>query len=79
MWLGETVQTLALNQREGLNRGGPVLLVCATSAVNNWRKEAGRFTPKLPLLTHYGGARRIYSWMAHLSTVNMIRVFLSHK
>jgi len=58
MGLGKTIQTLALIQRdraEGERR--PVLLVCPTSVVNNWRKEAARFTPELPVLVHHGIAR----------------------
>jgi SNF2 family DNA or RNA helicase len=58
MGLGKTVQVLALAQRrreEGARR--PVLVVCPTSVVNNWRREAERFTPKLPLLVHHGAGR----------------------
>jgi len=58
MGLGKTIQTLALLQRdrtEGENR--PVLLVCPTSVVGNWEKEASRFTPDLPVLVHHGLAR----------------------
>ncbi|MBD3373510.1 ATP-dependent helicase, partial [candidate division KSB1 bacterium] len=58
MGLGKTVQTLALIQREtesGETR--PVLLVCPTSVVNNWRKEAERFTPGLSVLVHHGTQR----------------------
>ena len=54
-----TVQTLAAIQqdrREGAE--GPALLVCPTSVLNNWRKEAGRFTPDLPLMVHHGPGRR---------------------
>ncbi|HZV04396.1 MAG TPA: DEAD/DEAH box helicase [Gemmataceae bacterium] len=58
MGLGKTVQTLALIQRDRAEgEGGPVLLVCPTSVVNNWRKEAARFTPELPVLVHHGIAR----------------------
>ncbi len=59
MGLGKTIQTLALLQRER-ERGEtrPVLLVCPTSVVNNWRKEAERFTPNLPVLIHHGTDRR---------------------
>jgi hypothetical protein len=62
MGLGKTIQTLALIQRDwhaALNPGGrlPVLLVCPTSVVNNWRKEAARFTPDLPVLIHHGSDR----------------------
>ena len=59
MGLGKTIQTLALLQRER-ERGEtrPVLLVCPTSVVSNWRKEAERFTPGLTVLIHHGGDRR---------------------
>ncbi len=59
MGLGKTVQTLALVAREreaGETR--PVLLVCPTSLTSNWLKEAGRFTPDLPVLVHHGAGRR---------------------
>ncbi|RME55723.1 MAG: DEAD/DEAH box helicase, partial [Deltaproteobacteria bacterium] len=59
MGLGKTVQTLAFLQRkreEGETR--PVLLICPTSVVNNWRKEAQRFTPGLSLLVHHGIQRK---------------------
>ncbi len=59
MGLGKTVQTLAAIQqdrREGVE--GPTLLVCPTSVLNNWRKEAARFTPDLPLMVHHGPGRR---------------------
>lgn len=58
MGLGKTVQTLALLQRdreEGITQ--PVLLICPTSVVNNWRKEAERFTPDLAVLIHHGTGR----------------------
>ena len=59
MGLGKTVQTLAAIQqdrREGVNE--PTLLVCLTSVLNNWRKEAARFTPDLPLMVHHGPGRK---------------------
>ena len=59
MGLGKTVQTLAAIQqdrRDGV--AGSVLLVCPTSVLNNWRKEAARFTPDLPLMVHHGPSRR---------------------
>jgi SNF2 family DNA or RNA helicase len=58
MGLGKTIQTLVLLQREreaGERR--PALLVCPTSVVGNWKKEAERFTPELPVLIHHGAAR----------------------
>ncbi len=58
MGLGKTIQTLSLLQREW--EGGhtrPVLLICPTSVVGNWSKEAARFTPDLPVLVHHGLTR----------------------
>jgi len=58
MGLGKTVQTLALIARERqANHQEPVLLVCPTSVVGNWQKEAARFTPELPVLVHHGVTR----------------------
>ena len=58
MGLGKTVQTLALIQHERLEgETRPVLLVCPTSVVTNWRNEAHRFTPELPVMVHHGAGR----------------------
>lgn len=58
MGLGKTVQTLALIQRDWIGTAAdarkPALLICPTSVVGNWRKEAERFTPELPVLVHHG-------------------------
>jgi superfamily II DNA or RNA helicase len=58
MGLGKTIQALALIERER-ERGEkrPVLLVCPTSVVNNWKKEVERFTPHLSVLVHHGVSR----------------------
>jgi SNF2 family DNA or RNA helicase len=58
MGLGKTVQTLALiaRERQG-DHPEPVLLVCPTSVVGNWQKEAARFTPHLPVMVHHGVSR----------------------
>ena len=59
MGLGKTIQTLALTQRDWqANVKRAVLLVCPTSVVNNWQKEAARFTPGLPVLVHHGPGRK---------------------
>ena len=58
MGLGKTVQTLALvqhNRESGARK--PVLLVCPTSVLGNWQREAERFTPDLPVLVHHGTRR----------------------
>ncbi len=58
MGLGKTIQTLSLIQRDwsaGTDR--PILLLCPTSVIGNWQKEAARFTPELPVLVHHGLGR----------------------
>ncbi|MDQ1254127.1 MAG: hypothetical protein QG646_3347 [Euryarchaeota archaeon] len=70
MGLGKTIQTLALMQHDlekveqieqqddiSINPK-PVLLVCPTSVINNWRKEAARFTPELSVMVHHGTGRK---------------------
>jgi SNF2 family DNA or RNA helicase len=58
MGLGKTIQALALIQRGWESNGQrPVLLVCPTSVVGNWRKESSRFAPELPVIVHHGIAR----------------------
>jgi SNF2 family DNA or RNA helicase len=55
MGLGKTIQALALIQKDwGSGERRPVLLICPTSVVNNWQKEASRFTPELPVMVHHG-------------------------
>ncbi|MDI9393959.1 MAG: DEAD/DEAH box helicase [Euryarchaeota archaeon] len=70
MGLGKTVQTLALIQHDmeqvkeqvekvdGHKNQKPVLLVCPTSVINNWKKEAARFTPELSVMVHHGTSRK---------------------
>ncbi len=60
MGLGKTIQCLALLQHR-YEQGGlrsPALLICPTSVIANWEKEATRFTPELPLMVHHGPARK---------------------
>lgn len=55
MGLGKTVQTLAFLR---LDRGqGPGLIVCPTSLLSNWEREAARFTPELKVLRIDGAER----------------------
>ncbi len=55
MGLGKTVQILALvYQSWQKSKRQPTLIVCPTSVINNWQKEAARFTPELPVLVHHG-------------------------
>jgi SNF2 family DNA or RNA helicase len=68
MGLGKTIQTLALiqhdleqvddEQPDGRKTTKPVLLVCPTSVINNWRKEAVRFTPEISVMVHHGTSRK---------------------
>ncbi|MCU7824043.1 DEAD/DEAH box helicase [Kitasatospora sp. DSM 101779] len=58
MGLGKTVQTLALLAREHAEGAtGPILLVCPTSMVGTWQREAARFTPGLRVRLHHGPDR----------------------
>ena len=57
MGLGKTIQTLAMIQEQYKADPRPTLLICPTSVVANWMKEAERFTPDLPVLIHHGGRR----------------------
>lgn len=57
MGLGKTVQTLALIQRCRHRDARPVLLVCPLSVMENWKREAARFTPTLSVLLHQGSKR----------------------
>ena len=62
MGLGKTVQTLAFLH---LHRGhGPALIVCPTSLLANWQREAERFTPELKVL-RIDGPNRLEK-IAHL-------------
>ncbi len=59
MGLGKTVQVLALIQQYRLDGGRqPVLLVCPTSVMDNWRREAARFAPGISVAVHHGSDRR---------------------
>lgn len=58
MGLGKTVQALAMIQRDREEGGkGPLLLVCPTSVLGNWHREAARFTPDLRVVIHHGPHR----------------------
>ncbi len=70
MGLGKTVQAIALllhvraieaaqaaEAGDKAPRHQPVLLICPTSVVANWRREVERFAPELRVLVHHGGAR----------------------
>ena len=60
MGLGKTIQSLALIQylreKEGALKK-PVLIVCPKSLIPNWKAEAERFVPSLPVLRYHGLGR----------------------
>ncbi len=55
MGLGKTPQLLATVLADPA--GGPTLVVCPTSVIGNWEREAARFTPTLRVLVHHGPNR----------------------
>lgn len=58
MGLGKTIQTLALLKKielEGETR--PILLICPTSVMENWRREAERFVPDMKVMIQHGTKR----------------------
>ncbi len=60
MGLGKTLQTLvwiALDRIEPAARGKPTLIICPTSLVENWNREAQKFMPHLRRLVIAGGDR----------------------
>lgn len=55
MGLGKTIQTLALLCRlKNQDKLGTALLVCPTSVLGNWQREAHRFAPNLRVNLHHG-------------------------
>lgn len=61
MGLGKTLQLLALLAVERAHQDSvsPTLVVCPTSVVGNWVREAYRFVPSLRLISHHGAARQM--------------------
>ncbi|MDO4988306.1 MAG: DEAD/DEAH box helicase [Synergistes sp.] len=58
MGLGKTVQTLALIKKlRGEGETRPVLLICPTSVMENWRRETEKFTPGANPIIHHGSKR----------------------
>ena len=55
MGLGKTIQLLALHA----TRSGPTLVVCPTSLLNNWQREAERFLPDVTVHAFHGSRRSL--------------------
>ncbi|MFE7242805.1 SNF2-related protein [Streptomyces sp. NPDC057580] len=61
MGLGKTITLLALHlHRQGQSdTAGPTLVVCPTSLLGNWQREAARFTPTVPVRRYHGQERTL--------------------
>jgi len=60
MGLGKTIQVLALHAaRQSEGAGGPTLVVCPTSLMNNWAREAAKFVPDFEVRIFHGQSRRL--------------------
>jgi len=60
MGLGKTLQALALLaavHQPAHGTVGTTLVVCPASLLENWRREAARFTPQLRVEVHHGASR----------------------
>ena len=59
MGLGKTLQFLGflLHLKAQKNLQQPVLLICPTSVIGNWEREAKKFAPSLRVLLHHGSDR----------------------
>ncbi len=55
MGLGKTVQVLALHA--GVR--GPTLVVCPTSVLTNWEREAAQFVPDATVIRYHGSSRSL--------------------
>ena len=61
MGLGKTITLLALHLHRQTDpaTAGPTLVVCPTSLLSNWRREAARFAPTVPVRRYHGGDRHL--------------------
>ncbi|MBC2605155.1 DEAD/DEAH box helicase [Pelagicoccus albus] len=58
MGLGKTLQALALASAiKDPSKKSPTLIVCPASLVENWRREASKFTPELKTFLNHGSNR----------------------
>lgn len=57
MGLGKTVQSLALISSIGGSSSAPTLILCPTSMIRTWEREAARFVPDRSVLVLHGPGR----------------------
>lgn len=58
MGLGKTIQTIAYLLSGSPNKNeNPVLIICPTSLIENWKHEIERFAPDLRTYSHHGSQR----------------------
>ncbi len=71
MGLGKTLMALAFLQwKKEKGAAGPALVVCPTSVVGNWVREAARFAPGLRVLSLTGPSRA--SRLAEIGAVDLV-------
>lgn len=73
MGLGKTIQLLALllkDKEEGIDM--PTLLICPTSVVGNWQREAKKFAPSLRVLVHHGINRRKKEFLENVQDYDLV-------
>jgi SNF2 family DNA or RNA helicase len=59
MGLGKTIQVLALHAHRQLHHHAPTLIVCPTSLIGNWEREAARFLPDTEVRIYHGPNRTL--------------------
>jgi SNF2 family DNA or RNA helicase len=61
MGLGKTIQVISiiLKLKEENKLKKPVLVVCPTTLMGNWKKELEMFAPKLKCVTYHGSERKL--------------------
>lgn len=61
MGLGKTIQviTLILKLKDEKWIKSPILVICPTTLLGNWKKECERFSPSLKVLIYHGTKRRL--------------------
>lgn len=73
MGLGKTIQMLALLLKDKeRNVDKPTLLICPTSVVGNWQREANKFAPSLSVLVHHGIARKKKEFLSDVREYDLV-------